>query len=447
MVAMTRGSHSGARRAARAVAALTLAGLSAGLLWTANAAGDPVLCGVTKVTDQLLNCPAPSTPAGSSQSSTAPSAAPAQASTVSRAKPVSRTATTPSYVPGMLVVRFADGATQADQAALVHRLRLEPQARITDLHTRVLSVAPARLPRILAALRRSPLVAAATRDEVLHVFGALPNDANFNLQWGLKLASFPAAWQRTHGSRSAVVAVLDTGVNGSVPDLAGSVRPGIDLTGTGLTDKNGHGTAVAGVIAAHANNGVGGAGVCVCTILPVKVMGDDGKGDLATVAQGIVRATDLHARVIDMSLGGPVPLDALKQAIDYATSKGVVLVAAAGNSGLGKPFYPAGYPNVLGVAGTNAHDHLYGWSEHGIWVHVTAPGCNVAPLAPGGYGIFCGTSSATPLVAGLAALAVSLKPHATNAQVMTAIEAGARHIGTGARFGRIDAAAALTALH
>jgi subtilisin family serine protease len=182
-----------------------------------------------------------------------------------------------------------------------------------------------------------------------------------------------------------------------------------------------------------------------CTILPVKVMNADGQGDLAVVAQGIVRAADMHARVIDLSLGGPAPLDALKHAVDYALSKGAIVVAAAGNSGRGTPFYPANYPNVLGVAGTTSHDHLYGWSERGSWVQVAAPGCNVAPLTHG-YGMFCGTSSATPLVAGLAGLAVSLKPHATNLQVIKAIEATAHRIGANAGHGRIDAGRALGAL-
>jgi subtilisin family serine protease len=151
--------------------------------------------------------------------------------------------------------------------------------------------------------------------------------------------------------------------------------------------------------------------------------------------------------VIDLSLGGPVGLDALKQAVEYATSKGAIVVAAAGNSGRGAPYYPANYPNVLGVAGTTQGDRLYTWSERGTWVQVAAPGCNVAPLARGGYGMFCGTSAATPLVAGLAALAVAYRPHAGVARIEHAIEATAQKIGPTAGHGRINAAAALAALH
>lgn len=233
-----------------------------------------------------------------------------------------RASTQPAYVRNTLVVRFKDGVAAERADTLLARLGATTTRRIDALNARVVTVPAGRLARVLGEVQRSQLVAKATRDEVMHVFGMTPNDVNFNLQWGLKLAGFPTAWQRTHGSRSVVVAVLDTGVNGSVPDLKGSVRPGIDLTGSGPSDTNGHGTTVAGVIAAHANNGVGGVGICwSCSILSIKVMNADGKGDLATVAQGIVRATNMGADVIDLSLGGPTGLDALKQAVDYATAK------------------------------------------------------------------------------------------------------------------------------
>jgi thermitase len=435
------------------VAAIVLAAV--GGVVSVHSTNSPVLCGITSVTDHVLNCPPTSraTPSSQqSQSSSAPAAktpAPAAGakSSLRSAGPVARTSTKPQYVPDTVVVSFEHRTTAAQANALLARIHARPLRSIANLRTQSVKVPHGTTAQALARLNRSRLVGVATRDEVLSALSAAPNDANYNLQWGLPLAGFPTAWAKTRGSRSVIVAVLDTGVNGSVPDLRGSVRPGIDLTGSGLTDANGHGTAVAGVIAAHSNNGVGGAGVCSsCTILPVKVMNADGNGDLAIVAQGIVRAADMHARVIDLSLGGPAPLDALEQAVDYAVSKGAIVVAAAGNSGRGTPFYPADYRNVLGVAGTTSHDRLYGWSERGSWVQVAAPGCNVAPLTQGGYGMFCGTSSATPLVAGLAGLAVSLKPHATNLQVINAIEATAHRIGANAGHGRIDAGRALGAL-
>lgn len=427
------------------VIAVLLAAIGGGV--TVRASG-PGLCGLTRVTDRLLNCTTSEQEEKPAQTQSAQTqSAQTSSSRVARTGPVIKTPTAAQYVADAAIVRFERTATTAQANRLLARVGATAVRTIGDLHTVEVRVVHGTVARTLAKLNRSQLVAVATRDELLHVLTA-PNDANYSLQWGLPLAGFPAAWLKTHGSRAVVVAVLDTGVNGAVPDLAGNVKPGIDLTGSGLTDVDGHGTAVAGVIAAHANNGLGGAGVCPnCSILPVKVMGNDGTGSLATVAQGITRAADLHAKVIDLSLGGPVGFDALKQAVDYATAKGSIVVAAAGNSGKGAPYYPANYPNVLGVAGTNQGDRLYTWSERGTWVQVAAPGCNVAPLAKGGYGMFCGTSAATPLVAGLAALAVAYRPHAGVARIEAAIEKTARKIGPSAGHGRINAAAALAALH
>jgi len=349
----------------------------------------------------------------------------------------------------VLLVRFKAGVSYARGSTLLLGLGATTRVRIPQLRTRVVSVDASRRNRVLARLRASRLVADAQLDEVLRTSGATLNDTFFSRQWGLKLAGFTTAWQKTHGTRSVVVAVLDTGVNASSPDLVGVVRPGVDLVNgdADASDDNGHGTGVAGVIAARANNGMGGAGVCwKCAILPIKVMGANGNGDLATVAAGIVRAVDMGARVIDLSLGGPAGEPLLQQAVAYAASKGVLVAAAAGNSGLSVPFYPANYPGVISVGGTDVRDSLYGWSERGPWVRVSAPGCNVTPLLHGGYGEFCGTSSATPIVAGLAGYLLSVRPSATAPQLVSLIEKTARRIRTGVQFGRINAAAALAAL-
>jgi subtilisin family serine protease len=301
---------------------------------------------------------------------------------------------------------------------------------------------------VLAGLANSAIVAHAERDLVFHSMGVVapPNDTFFSRQWGLRLSDFGGPWGKQHGARSVIVAVVDTGVDASQPDLAGVVLPGFNvITGTTDTsDQNGHGTAAAGVIAALANNGIGGAGVCsACLILPIKAMGANGTGDTAQVAAGIVKAANLGAKVINLSLGAPQSLDTLQQAVNYATAKGAVVLAAAGNSGVSTTFFPAGYSNVISVAGSNPSDRLYGWSNYGSWVSVAAPGCNVAPLIHGGYGLFCGTSSATPLVAGLVGLTLSVKRSARPAQVTKAIDQAAKRIHAKVEFGRIDAGAAL----
>jgi subtilisin family serine protease len=362
---------------------------------------------------------------------------------------VVRSSTQPTYVPNVVIVRFRSGVPAAAQARLLRQIGAKPRERIPQLGIAVVKVAS--VTRAQAKLEASPLVLHATRDEILHVTGSVPapNDAFFSYEWGFRQAGFSNVWHPPNGRRPVIVAVIDTGVDATQPDLAGVVRPQIDLVngGSSTGDDNGHGTAVAGVIAALADNGVGGAGVCsACSILPIKTMGSNGNGDLATVAAGIVKAADMQARVIDLSLGGPQGLDALAQAIAYANSNGAVVVAAAGNSGLATPYFPANYPGVLSVAGSNQFDRLYSWSEYGPWIAVSAPGCNVAPLLHGGYGQFCGTSSATPLVAGLAGIIIAAHPSATNVRVTSAIEQTAKRIRASVHFGRISAAAALQAV-
>jgi subtilisin family serine protease len=146
-----------------------------------------------------------------------------------------------------------------------------------------------------------------------------------------------------------------------------------------------------------------------------------------------------------MSLGGPTDEETLDQAVAYALARGAILVAAAGNAGTSTPFYPAAIPGVISVAASDQSDRLYAWSSFGDTVDVAAPGCNPAPSSTGGYVQFCGTSSATPVVAGLVALMLSLRPAAAREAVIAAIDSTALPIADRIRHGRIDAAAALAA--
>src|SRR3990170_879710 len=191
-------------------------------------------------------------------------------------------------------------------------------------------------------------------------------------------------------------------------------------------DTYGHGTHVAGIAAATAGNGVGVAGVCPrCTILAVKVFAD-GSGSTSdfTVAQGIVWAVDHGANVVNLSLGGPGSSAVAQAAVDYAWSRGVVVVAAAGNSGSSTLSYPAAYPNAIAVSATNSSDGLAGFSSYGSWVDLSAPDQGILSTVPGGdYASWSGTSMATPVVAGAAGLAFSAGLGSA-AAVRTALEAG-----------------------
>ena len=265
-----------------------------------------------------------------------------------------------------------------------------------------------------------------------------PNDVHWPGQWGLHRAGFASAWNLAQGSRRTIIGVVDTGVDRSHPDLRAAVLSGYDFVDgdANPSDEHGHGTAVAGILAARGNNRTGIAGACWrCRILPVRVLARNGTGNATTVAAGITWAVDHGADVINLSLGGGRSTPALEHALAYAARRDVVLVAAAGNDGSTRRFYPAASRHVVAVAATNRSDGIYRWSNRGGWIDTAAPGCNVATWRGGGYATFCGTSSAASLVAGLAALVRSANPEASAAEIERLLDSS-----------RLDASLASTAL-
>jgi subtilisin family serine protease len=237
-----------------------------------------------------------------------------------------------------------------------------------------------------------------------------PNDPRWASAWGLRALGVPAVWRWGQGSPHVVVAVVDTGVDASQPDLAGALVAGWNaLDGSGETaDEVGHGTAVAGVIAARADNGLGASGYCAqCSVMPVKVIDATGHGSAAALAAGIEWAAVHGASIINVSLVLTAQDPAVSAAVADALARGAVVVAAAGNDGGVAANYPAAEPGVISVAASDPSDGLYPWSSRGDWVSVSAPGCNEATGLAGSFGEFCGTSSATAAVSGLLALALS----------------------------------------
>jgi len=276
-----------------------------------------------------------------------------------------------------------------------------------------------------------------------------PNDPLFAQQYHHKNVRTVEAWSKGDTGRADfILAIVDTGVDESHPDLAAKMAPGSWNTvdnKPGGGDKNGHGTHCAGTAAAITNNGIGVAGVAPdVKILNIQVLSDEGYGSYASVAGGIIMAADKGARVISMSLGGPSSSAVIKDAVDHAISKGSLLVAAMGNSAHGpsdkpvaRPSYPAATPGVMAVGATNKADAIARFSQAGQWNSVVAPGVDIMatfPTNPSGmpgkdYGAISGTSMATPIVAGLAALVWSKYPQLNGTQVKSHIEATADDLG------------------
>ncbi len=270
-----------------------------------------------------------------------------------------------------------------------------------------------------------------------------PNDPAWPDQWAQRKIGLPQAWESTTGDPGIVIALVDTGVN-PMPDLEGALVPGWDFVENDAIpqDTSTHGTRVASVIAARGNNGIGMAGHCWgCRIMPVRVTAG-GEVTPERIAQGIIWAVEHGARIVNVSLTRPGNPDATEQqAVQYALDRGVLVVASAGNAGTQVPQYPAAYPGVLSVGGTDDSDSLYFWSSRGPWVALTAPGCHMVldpTIAPG---TICGTSFTPGAVSGVAGLILSRNPSLTTHQVIAALTATAKPI-PGVAFGRIDALAA-----
>jgi subtilisin family serine protease len=346
-----------------------------------------------------------------------------------------------------LLVKFRSGSTRAEREAVLAQAGVVSLRTLEALGVHVV-VPRARPQKATKVLRSSRYVAYVEPDLLVRSADTVPNDAAWIDQWGIRKIGAPRAWDSSRGSPAIIVAVLDTGVDFTHLDLRALV-PGYDFVNRDVdpADDQGHGTATAGVVGALTNNTFGTAGACWhCSLMPLKVLDASGTGAHSTIAEAIVWAADKGAKVVNLSLGSPGATKTLGDAVAYAVGKGVVVVAAAGNSSSSTPFYPAAYPGVISVAGTDANDRLYSWSNFGPWVKVAAPGCNAAPALGGGYSTFCGTSSSSPLVAGLAGLALAAQPLASPVEVEQALMRSATPLPGYVSYGRVNAPALLSEL-
>jgi thermitase len=213
-------------------------------------------------------------------------------------------------------------------------------------------------------------------------------------------------WQISTGSSQIRVAVLDTGIDDSHSDLSGQVAAETNIATSGKpSDSHGHGTHIAGIIAAKDNNN-GIIGIAPnCELLNVKVADDMGRCQASDLAEGIVWAVDNGADVINVSIEIREPYSKLEKAINYAWEQGSLVVAAAGNGGSESPVYPARYENCLAVSATDSNHDLTTLSNHGDWVDLAAPGSKIYSTLPEEkYGYKSGTSFACAHISGIAAL-------------------------------------------
>jgi thermitase len=314
---------------------------------------------------------------------------------------------------------------------------------------------------LLARLQADPAVVYAEPNAIATT-DATPNDPGYPNQWGLAQIQAPQSWDIQSGSVGVVIAIVDTGIDSQHPELSSKSVQGWNFDASSpsyntaaTADDNGHGTHVAGIAAAATNNSLGVAGTCPnCLLMPVKVLGANSNGTYDAVASGIIYAADRGARIINLSLSGPIFSQALQDAVNYAASRGALLIAAAGNNSTNAAMYPAALPNVMAVAATNSDDLRAGFSNFNSYISVAAPGVGIystswSPTNGSTYISMNGTSMSTPFVAGLAGLLAAQDGNRTSAVLRGLIETSADDLDlpgwdqdTG--YGRINALRALS---
>jgi subtilisin family serine protease len=335
----------------------------------------------------------------------------------------------------------------------------------------------------LAALSADPDVVYAEEDKPVKV-AFVPNDARYSELYAMPNIGAPQAWDTARGS-GVVVAVVDTGVDYNHPDIANNVwiNPG-EIAGNGIDDDHdgrvddwrgwdfigqfasqptedndpmdgyGHGTHVAGTIAATGDNAIGVVGVAFgAKVMMLKGFDDSAISSDSSLANAVVYAADHGADVINASWGGLGTSQTIQNAVDYAHSLGAVFVAAAGNDNIdASNFYPANFPNAIAVAAVDRFDQKASFSNYGNKIDVAAPGMEILSLekGTGGYITQQGTSMAAPHVSGVAALVVGLHPTFSNEQIRQVLRSSAVDLGNVGKdkffgYGRVSASGAALA--
>jgi serine protease len=392
--------------------------------------------------------------------------------------------TTEEYVPNQIVVKFK---TKTSAAEIDKKIAQEGGEKVYESKyqpIKVVKTPPGKsINQLIAKFKKDPKVEYAKPNYIIKAT-MIPNDPLYSYQWHFYNSTYgginmPTAWDKSQG-QGVIVAVVDTGVAyenygkyGLAPDLANTnFVPGYDFINndTHPNDDEGHGTHVTGTIAQSTNNNLGIAGIAFsASIMPVKVLDNNGNGTYVQVADGIRYATDHGAKVINLSLGGAVPDPYLESAVQYAYNHGVTIVAATGNDGANQVDYPAAYDNyVIAVGATRFDEAVTYYSNYGSSVDITAPGGDLTVDQNGdgyvdgvlqqtfashqpknfGYYLYSGTSMATPHVSGVAALILARNLNFTSDQVRNFIQSTAEDHGISGwdqyyGWGIVDAAAAV----
>ena len=356
----------------------------------------------------------------------------------------------PAFVPGRLLVKFNANIGSLHAREIVAALGARHASEIPGLGVHIVELPDAANERAFVnAFHSRGEVEFAEPDWLLSPQQTLPNDPLYP-SWFLQKIDAANAWLTTTGSSNITIAILDTGVESTHPDLAAKIVAGRNIYSNNddTSDVYGHGTAVAGVAGAASNNGIGVASVAWgCGIMPVRISDADGLAAASTIASGLNWAADHGARVANISYR-VTGSKTISTAAKYFQSKGGVVVVAAGNYGTQET--APDDPYIVTVGATDPQDVLYYYSNYGSVLDLVAPGNNTTTLRGAQYGAGGGTSFASPVVAGVAALILSVNPSLTPGQVTDILKESADDLGAAGPdnvygSGRVNAARAVSA--
>jgi subtilisin family serine protease len=351
-------------------------------------------------------------------------------------------------VPDELVVQVRPAARGVAARALLAQVGAEALDEIPGRGLFRVRVPQSARNAVHSALERHPDVVFVERHRLFPP-ALVPDDPRFDLQWHHEKLGSSRAWDEALAV-GRIIAILDSGVNPSHPDLAPALLPGWDFQDDDAdpSDPYGHGTRVAGMAAAATGNATGVAGMAWgAAILPVRVADESGWASSWAIVEGLEYAAAQGATVANLSFGQLAGSQTVQTAAQAAVEAGIVVVASAGNCGCTESF--ADTPWLLSVGATTSSDGLAGFSSRGDFVDLTAPGASVQTTSPsGGYENVWGTSFSAPVVSGLVALLQNADASLTPAEIeqrleATAVDLGAAGWDPGFGHGRVDAAAAL----
>jgi subtilisin family serine protease len=332
--------------------------------------------------------------------------------TATMAQKIPNRITQAAFVPGRILVQFRSKTPGFRARSIVLSHGAHVSQEIPQIGVQVVELPDgANEADSVKAFAALPEVEFAELDWLFPPDDITPNDPNYSSEWYLRTISAPAAWSVTTGSSDVIIAVIDTGVDSSHPDLSSKIVPGWNFfdNNSNTSDVYGHGTAVAGAAAASSNNGVGVASVAWgCLIIPVRVSDTHGNASASAIANGLRWAADNGARVANISYnvtGNATVTSAAK----YFQQAGGVVTVSAGNDAAFISSQDNKY--VLTVSATDNLDNLAYYSNTGNNIDLSAPGSVIyTTYSGGGYGYASGTSFSAPIVAGVAALVMSANP-------------------------------------